>query len=915
MENINIKYHSALAGYFHRKPLYLDEPTQKKPNTRKLVEQPWQQTMGELWEEVTDTLCNLDFIQAKAAAKMTYELVEDFNSLLLVIPDNAENIREEKARQERMDKYTRDLILYFKGEITKFEIPKSVIPWTEQQKKAEIERIKVNPTKVDRLRDFTIFLGREAINLQNYANKFAHLTTQVAWNSANEGPVGKSSEEASKEILNSLFLCTHSTRKIWEPLPQVLRVLKGHLWQVNAISTTPDGKLAFSGSGDNSCILWDLSTGRLIRTLKGHSNWILSTSITPDGKLAISGSHDHTCIIWDLSSGQILKTLKGHDNSVETVFITPDRKYAISGSGRTCVYWDLTTGQAIHILESNSIQIRAVTIIQNGKQAISFSMDNTCIFWDLITGQVIRKFRGGNDWSEAVSITSDGKLALCGTVDGIYNLWDLTNGRLLKIIKGPANRARAVSITPDGKRAITSSNDSTCIIWDLTTGKVLQTLKGHSNVVRSVSITPDGERAISGSLDNICILWDLKTGYANQTAKTNVNYVENVSITPHLSKDIFGFRDNTSILLNLKMEHLQQTQQENYNRNKINRITPDGTRKLVPSENNVLLLYDLVTGKVIQTLRGHSDKVYDVLITPDGKKAISWSKDWTCILWDLSTGQLIKILKGHKWLVQDVSITPDGKLAVSASEDHSCIIWDLISGEALQILEGHTEEVKVVSITPDGKRAISGSGDNNILLLGTSSNKDCIIVWDLKTGQVIQTLKGHSGIVTDVFITPDGKRAISCSMDCSCFLWNINTGTQLAWFCSDSKILRSSITPFGLVLNCYNDNKILCIDRKFLQPSTTITTIRYIWDFRFSHYQEPSADCPICGHRFAPPISVLNTIEKITKRAGLKPEQSPCLELRDEYWEDQGLMGNCPNCGEGLNFNPFIAGGDGIKPK
>jgi len=30
-----------LAEYFASKPLYLDEPTQKKPNTRKLVEQPW----------------------------------------------------------------------------------------------------------------------------------------------------------------------------------------------------------------------------------------------------------------------------------------------------------------------------------------------------------------------------------------------------------------------------------------------------------------------------------------------------------------------------------------------------------------------------------------------------------------------------------------------------------------------------------------------------------------------------------------------------------------------------------------------------------------------------------------------------------------------------------------------------------
>jgi hypothetical protein len=70
---MNLNHHIILSRYFVHKSLYLDEPTQKKPNIRKLVEQPWQQTKGETWDEVTETLCNLDFIQAKANSKMTNE--------------------------------------------------------------------------------------------------------------------------------------------------------------------------------------------------------------------------------------------------------------------------------------------------------------------------------------------------------------------------------------------------------------------------------------------------------------------------------------------------------------------------------------------------------------------------------------------------------------------------------------------------------------------------------------------------------------------------------------------------------------------------------------------------------------------------------------------------------------------------
>ena len=97
----NIKYHSILSFYFYSFPHFIDGDNQKKPHIRKCMELPFQQTKAELWDEVTDTLCNLDFIQAKAVAKMTYDLVKDFNDVLEVIPDNVENIRQEKARQEQ----------------------------------------------------------------------------------------------------------------------------------------------------------------------------------------------------------------------------------------------------------------------------------------------------------------------------------------------------------------------------------------------------------------------------------------------------------------------------------------------------------------------------------------------------------------------------------------------------------------------------------------------------------------------------------------------------------------------------------------------------------------------------------------------------------------------------------------------
>jgi hypothetical protein len=83
------KLHITIAKYFNRKVLYMDEPTQKKPNIRKLFELPWQQTKGEMWDEVSDTLSDLLFLEAKCKIGGVYDVLNDFDNseLLIRIPE------------------------------------------------------------------------------------------------------------------------------------------------------------------------------------------------------------------------------------------------------------------------------------------------------------------------------------------------------------------------------------------------------------------------------------------------------------------------------------------------------------------------------------------------------------------------------------------------------------------------------------------------------------------------------------------------------------------------------------------------------------------------------------------------------------------------------------------------------------
>ena len=47
-------------------------------------------------------------------------------------------------------------------------------------------------------------------------------------------------------------------------------------------------------------------------------------------------------------------------------------------------------------------------------------------------------------------------------------------------------------------------------------------------------------------------------------------------------------------------------------------------------------------------------------------------------------------------------------------------------------------------------------------------------LWDLRAGQLLQTMEGHSDRVTAIALTADGEKALSGSSDGSINVWSTN---------------------------------------------------------------------------------------------------------------------------------------------
>src|SRR5260221_7138406 len=85
-------------------------------------------------------------------------------------------------------------------------------------------------------------------------------------------------------------------------------------------------------------------------------------------------------------------------------------------------------------------------------------------------------------------------------------------------------------------------------------------------------------------------------------------------------------------------------------------------------------------------------------------------------------------------------------------------------GPLICTLEGHTGWVTAVAVTPDGRHAVATAHDRTVRM------------WDLENGCKRRVLDGHKDRIHAVAVTPEGRWAISGSGDHTLRVWDLESG-------------------------------------------------------------------------------------------------------------------------------------------
>ncbi len=385
--------------------------------------------------------------------------------------------------------------------------------------------------------------------------------------------------------------------------------------------------------------------------------------------------------------------------------------------------------------------------------------------------------------------------------------------------------------------------------------RCIRVFSGQSPFVTTVLLSADGRWALSGIDQRKLRLWEAATGRSVLGFDTPT---KGASRTADGRWELSAGDGQTLRLADLTAPSRRRTFEEITwgGSPSAGALSADGRWKVTEGDEYAFEIREAATGTLAQVFRGHAGPVNSVFVSADGRWALSGSGDKTLRLWKVATGRCVRTLKGHTQPVSTVFLSADGRWALSTSSGRTLRLWNLeiicgadyrfaapillchvtsseeagraqaqfadlcVSaqaaaadgryGEALnlvrtaralphyrvakesldlwasvgshgtrqqprdawcvQTFEGHTDDVRSVFLSADGRWALSGSGDRTLRL------------WEAVTGRLTQTLGGHTDWVRSVVLSADGRRALSGSWDKTLRLWDVAAGTCLQTF-------------------------------------------------------------------------------------------------------------------------------------
>jgi WD40 repeat protein len=316
--------------------------------------------------------------------------------------------------------------------------------------------------------------------------------------------------------------------------PARFRSLRGHKNIVGAAAFSPDGRLAFTTSADNSTWLWDVATGKPLQRL-GHGDAVNGAVFNRAGGLLVTLADDSVARVWLVGADAPRCELKGPGNFVAASF-SQDERYLVTvthdDGEKAAQVWDVAAPSCPPVQvpmfegvkDADKLKLSTASFADGGPWLGLVTVDGRTIVrssadWKLqreLVPDVLYTTSAGRLREDrrppAIAWSSDGHYYAAAGGDNIVRVEAIKGARSTVGLRGHTGRVTDIRFDASGYLVLTTSEDRTARIWRLGSDRRLLeslALRGHSDTVGSGLFVRSGAEVITASDDGTVRSWTL----------------------------------------------------------------------------------------------------------------------------------------------------------------------------------------------------------------------------------------------------------------------------------------------------------------------------------------------------------------------------------------------------------------------
>jgi cellulose biosynthesis protein BcsQ len=259
--------------------------------------------------------------------------------------------------------------------------------------------------------------------------------------------------------------------------------------------------------------------------------------------------------------------------------------------------------------------------------------------------------------------------------------------REVRFLEGPEVTVEAVAVGTESDVCVSSYANGLLVVWELGSGTHVRSLGGHQKRVNALAVTDDGHLCFSGADDGFVKIWDTTKG-----------------------EEVVRFENGASV--------------------RSLAIWPDGSGCIIGlGDGNINVWFHKTA--LISAIVGRGVPVRAVATSARNRLWLAGFDDGTLRMWNLDPIQLARTVEHPGASISALAMSRDGDACVVGFEDGGLRLLELPSGKLVRSFAGHTGSVNAVAVGLDGRLCVSASGRT-------------LMLWDLESGRLISSLKGHA---------------------------------------------------------------------------------------------------------------------------------------------------------------------------